>query len=1710
MDFSYIEDDRWDTLDPAMQKQMIDLAFNNEVTSDSRWTELDEQQQSAMKQDYQTQAQQTIEQTKAPVEDDSAPGVFETVGKGLAHGSLGLVEAVGTGVEYAGQRVGSETLTKAGRATKDIYGKAAADYRPSKAIEGKNVWDNPELLKNAEYWLYNVSDMVPMLAASVIPGAGAAKALSLAGAAPKLAMLGGSIVGGGFGGAVEGAQTYNAVLAKGGTEQEAARSAELMTIGAGVLNALGISKVLAKAGTGFKAKVIKTMGAAAWEGFTEGLEEPTEVFSKYLGSYLAGEELPTDLKTQLIDSAKAALTVAPIAALTGGGGNVLSDLTYTPPETIQNAKTAGDAVAAAEEEIDSVLKAPAAEVAPVEAAPLESIPSPDLVETTPETVVESPITEETAIVPEAPAEVVPTALDIERQEVEAKLSLGEFIPEEQLRKFPDLVPEEQIPAEKPIKPEIVEEMPAVELMPEEVLQEEVVTEPEEVITDPIESEPVIEEELFPHERKDIEDLISTRAEALANLKTPNEADQTMITKLKSWKKSIAEKSATDMDLQTWKNEALDDVMRAQKEQQAKTPQYQAGERPPGEGVSLKDIQAQFKGQNVFIGPNKEVSVAFDNGQGITITHIKDFENGDREIAIESGQMGEEGTILGMTEGSKITLSRDLADPETLAHEMTHTLKNLGILTKQDEQVLFLELNKLSQKGGFRYARSAMKDAKMAREEDLANVLAQVLTDRKAYQGTTIGKIIQKVTDFIDNLMKFGGPSTVKLAKEIESGKIFGRKTQKPQTLRGQFQTTEAQSSQPFDVPAGSTKAESFNYGIIDVLAPVSKVYKEIKNEITEEQDYLLKERLRRNKSGAAIKKAKKELAEPIRDLMAENNFKAEQVDEALYGRHAIEANARLRLTNARRFLLDLAETNEKEGLQAKIDAIDETMSNLDMPNSATQKAYLALLEKELQYTVSADTKKIATEWNNQSPRFSGITDAEATEINNRWADDPAMQDIMKLTDKITRSTIDIALESGRITQDEYDAFKTTFKHYVPLQREGHQSQSGLFGTGQGLVNLGKDYKVRGGSTRKAINMLGNVLIQHEQAIERAGKAEAGRAFLDLIKANPNKDFWKISKKNLVNEYDASGNIFKREAYAIAPNEIPLKLDGEYHIVWMNPDNVHAMRIVNHIKGGDVQSGAIVRGLSKLNRYFATIHTGLNPEFLLTNFPKDLQIAAVNLSSTELKDMTMKVMKDVPKAALGLHDAIRKDGDSEWGQIAKEFITAGGLSAWADRGQEVEKLAKKIDREVRLQQKDLKAKTAKTTLAVLQLIGDYNSIAENAVRLAAYKNARDAGLSEAKATLLGKELTVNFEQKGLYGELYNSVYLFSSAGVQGSARLISGLIKSPKARKIVGGMIVSSIGVAIANGMLGGEDDEGKNNYANVKDHEKERNMVFVIPNSGGKVIKIPLGWGLNFFWNIGTEIGDAILAGGSDKFDYDPMEGASRLLNSGLNAFNPIQSATLRQMISPTITDPLVQVGENKNFFGAPIMPEKNKFEAVETPESQRYWKSVSPTSKAMAEFLNSISGGNKVEKGAIDISPEVLDLVYDTFTGGLGRFVSGVAGLPQELSKDEIDLTKVPLVRKFVGTLDENKGRQDYYSNTKEIKTILKKIKTYPKRRREFMRDPRFRLKESMESTERQIKALRKILKQVKAEKSRERIEKRIERIQDRFNKQFNRRIKK
>jgi hypothetical protein len=116
------------------------------------------------------------------------------------------------------------------------------------------------------------------------------------------------------------------------------------------------------------------------------------------------------------------------------------------------------------------------------------------------------------------------------------------------------------------------------------------------------------------------------------------------------------------------------------------------------------------------------------------------------------------------------------------------------------------------------------------------------------------------------------------------------------------------------------------------------------------------------------------------------------------------------------------------------------------------------------------------------------------------------------------------------------------------------------------------------------------------------------------------------------------------------------------------------------------------------------------------------------------------------------------------------------------------------------------------------------------------------------------------------------------------------------------------------------------------------------PGTGGKYFKIPLPWGYNAFWAVGSEFGNM-----ATQKDWTAWGGTTRIISAIAGAFNPLQSATIAQTMSPTVFDPFVQVAENKTWSGSPLMPENSPFARVKKPDSQLYWASARQPSKWIA-----------------------------------------------------------------------------------------------------------------------------------------------------------------
>ena len=147
---------------------------------------------------------------------------------------------------------------------------------------------------------------------------------------------------------------------------------------------------------------------------------------------------------------------------------------------------------------------------------------------------------------------------------------------------------------------------------------------------------------------------------------------------------------------------------------------------------------------------------------------------------------------------------------------------------------------------------------------------------------------------------------------------------------------------------------------------------------------------------------------------------------------------------------------------------------------------------------------------------------------------------------------------------------------------------------------------------------------------------------------------------------------------------------------------------------------------------------------------------------------------------------------------------------------------------------------------------------------------------------------------------------------------------------------------------------------------------------------------------------------------------------------------------SPTFADPFVSVAINEDYKGDPIFKESPQFASRPTPNSQAYWSSTGRIPKFIADQLNTLSGGDAVEGGIFDMSPDVMEFWFEYMTGGVGRFVQRSAEAPFNII-DAINgdfqgaiTTAIPFARKVITSPSEREDVSNYLENRKAVFTIL------------------------------------------------------------------------
>lgn len=682
--------------------------------------------------------------------------------------------------------------------------------------------------------------------------------------------------------------------------------------------------------------------------------------------------------------------------------------------------------------------------------------------------------------------------------------------------------------------------------------------------------------------------------------------------------------------------------------------------------------------------------------------------------------------------------------------------------------------------------------------------------------------------------------------------------------------------------------------------------------------------------------------------------------------------------------------------------------------------------------------------------LSGMSTADARRTLAAAA--PVMPRLAARVDAMIEATRHLMEVSGLETAETVQALRTAYKHYVPLHRDEAHPDSHT-GAGQGFSIPGSVVRRRVGSNAVVTPelILPHVFAAYEMVVSRAEKNLVGQAVYHMALTNPNPDWWTTDAPPTVGVKDErrerfnpgtgqmEGNpnfgqvVFRTDPhYKRADNVLMLRVNGQDRSVQFTETNERAMRMAAALKNLDtLELQFLQKTLGSATRWMAAMNTKYNPVFTIVNALRDLQGAALNLTSTELNGAQAEILG--PSRLAGIAREIyrmeqgKPPADPVVAVWVDQFRARGGATGFRqiysnieERGNELQARMDRLGR----------GGAAKAGQEFIDFISAANEAVENMIRVSAFKAALDRGLTPDRAASLAKNLTVNFNRKGAgFGRALSIAFMFFNSAVQGNVRTYQTLTGKFGKTIVVAGLFMGVVQALLTAALLDDDDDE---NSELLPDYVKRTSWV--IPYARDKYLAIPMPLGLHVLPNIGRVLTQtAIGAGRGDGLQI--RNATLELTATILDSLSPIggSDAGLTQMITPSVLKPLVQLAENRGGLGGQIYKDRMPGDAG-APGYTLGRDSTNPAYKALAEaihrvFHRSPDARDPKMPAWTSPQPEALRLIPESVFGGVWRETEKLLDTARmTIEGKEMDRRRIVLLSRFAGDLSDPSAPTEVY----------------------------------------------------------------------------------
>lgn len=530
------------------------------------------------------------------------------------------------------------------------------------------------------------------------------------------------------------------------------------------------------------------------------------------------------------------------------------------------------------------------------------------------------------------------------------------------------------------------------------------------------------------------------------------------------------------------------------------------------------------------------------------------------------------------------------------------------------------------------------------------------------------------------------------------------------------------------------------------------------------------------------------------------------------------------------------------------------------------------------------------------------------------------------------------------------------------------------------------------------------------------------------------------------EVKQSGETVREFVKPLQDNEIMVYVDGRPVRIQIIGDEQLARQLRPLDQG---KMNAILEMMRSVNRYLSKIYTGYNPAFIIRNTARDAMTGTINMIGNEGAGTAAKAWANYPAAlkALSIYAATGKEPSGEAGAYLNEYRQHGGKTgaSWMSDLEEQGKSLKRMFDDAYGASGYLKDGKAGKAAAVAgrKIVGGMahvvevaNQATENGLRLSLYMAMRKQGSSPGVAAQAAKSVTVDFDRKGSMTGALGAIFLFFNPAVQGTSNAIKTLAKG--AHKEQAWMALGALAALGAYAASQGMDDD-EDRWLGEGWESRSSNFMM---NIGGHTIKVPLSMEFKPFYAAGIAMTEA-------KRGESKLKAAGHLISSFIDAYFPLQGAfnsesdnhgaDLTSAVTPTVLKPWTQLAQNRSSFGSQITPE-NDF-TKDRPDNLKMFKgtkgSVYDAAAQGLAKVGEMAGAGRYENDMTKVSPETLKMLWRTYTGGLGQFVTDMGGLANigTQAPDSVETADVPIVKDFVKPNDVRAIRGRYYELTHQAK---------------------------------------------------------------------------